>query len=247
MQQSWCLHLARSIIAYDKGRSLSRWHLTQSNDVYSKAARSENYRCRSAFKLLQIHEAFGIFKQKEKIVDLGACPGSWSQVAVKHAKPNGNFTQVLSVDILDFKPIVGVHKLSKVSIEDSTTISDVMKELWGQEGRPHLVLSDMLHNVSGESLYDHINSIKLCSLVLKFCLNHLENKGTVVMKVLSGPHQEKFKILLQKYFQKVYVFKPDASKNSSREMYFIAINFRRKLVDNDSSSDQSNDLSEELR
>ena len=227
-------------------RSSSQWHTTQSNDVFVKAAKAENYRCRSAFKLLQINESFKIFKGKKRVVDLGAAPGSWSQVAVKLVPANSSTVPVLSVDILDFEPVPGTFHLPRTNIEDKVSIDKAIEKIWGEE-KPQLVLSDMLHNVSGEKSYDHLNSIKLCSHVLKFCFSHLENNGSVVMKIYNGPHETKFVKLLEVYFKKVKRFKPDASRKTSKEHYLIALRFERRKFDKKyNKSEEKDDLSAEL-
>ena len=227
-------------------RSMSRWHNIQSNDVYVKAAKADNFRCRSAFKLLQIDDSFKIFKGKKRVVDLGAAPGSWSQVAVRQVSANSSIIPVLSVDILDFEPVSGAFHLPKTSIEDKVSIDQAMEKIWG-EGKPQLVLSDMLHNVSGENSYDHVNSVKLCSYVLKFCFSHLENNGSVVMKIYNGPHESKFVKLLEAYFKKVKRFKPDASRKTSKEHYLIALRFQRHIFDKKyNRSETRDDLSEEF-
>ena len=207
--------------------TLSNWQQRQSSDVYVKAAKAENYRCRSAFKLVQIDEAYRIFKKKERIVDLGAAPGSWSQVAVQRSVST---SQVISVDIKDFEPVPGTIHLPKTSIEDIDVISDVIQDNW-QDQKAQLVLSDMLHNVSGEKTYDHINSIKLCSNVLKFCFQHLEDNGSVVMKIYHGPHEEKFILLLRKYFKNVFTYRPDASRKTSREKFIIGKQFQSSVLE----------------
>ena len=227
-------------------RPLSRWHAQQSIDVYVKAAKAESYRCRSAFKLLQINESFSLFKGKKRVVDLGAAPGSWSQIAVKLARKEPSTIPVLSIDLLDFESVPGTIHLPKTSVENTSVINKAMEEMWG-ENKPQLVLSDMLHNVSGENSFDHLNSLKLCSHVLKFCFIHLEDRGSVVMKIYNGPHEPEFIKLLQFYFKRVKRFKPDASRKSSKEHYIIAKGFQRDVYDKKHSRPESqDDLSEEL-
>jgi 23S rRNA (uridine2552-2'-O)-methyltransferase len=227
-------------------KSLSRWHTIQATDVYVKAAKAENFRCRSAFKLLQINDSFKIFRGKKRVVDLGAAPGSWSQVATKNVIKDPSTISVLSVDILDFEPVPGTFHLPKTGIEDEAAIVESMISIWG-ENKPQLVLSDMLHNVSGQHSFDHANSVKLCSNVLKFCFNHLENKGSVVMKIYSGPYENKFIKLMEEYFKHVRRFKPDASRKSSKELYIIAIGFQRHVFDKKyNRPENKDDLSNEL-
>ena len=212
-----------------------------------KAARAENYRCRSAFKLIQIDDSFKIFKRKKRIVDLGAAPGSWSQIAVKNAVKEPSTIPVLSVDILDFESVPGTFHLPKTSIENKSAIVDAMEHIWGKK-KPQLVLSDMLHNVSGQKSFDHANSLKLCSNVLKFCFDHLEDGGSAVMKIYNGPYESKYIKLLQVYFKQVKRFKPDASRKSSKEHYIIAIGFQRHVFDKKHNRPENNDdLSDELK
>ena len=209
-----------------KRLSSSKWHHMQSMDVYSKAARIQKYRCRSAFKLLQIEDSFNVFSGVKRVVDFGAAPGSWSQVAVQKVRSDPSIIQVLSVDVMDYSQVPGAHHLTKTSIEDTDVIEEAMHKLW--EGRkPQLVLSDMLHRVAGEGSYDHVNSIKLCSQVLKFSLGHLQDRGSVVMKIYQGPHEKDLVLLLEKYFRSVTRFKPAASRSQSREHYLVSKGFRR--------------------
>ena len=205
-------------------------HFCQSNDVYAKAARSVNYRCRSAFKLLQIEESFNVFKDKCRIIDLGAAPGSWSQVATRLAHHKPPTVSVISVDVTDFDPILGTVHLPYTNAEDFVDIHKAMKSVW-KDMKPQLVLSDIHHVIDADKNLNHFNSIKICSTVINFCFSYLEDNGCVVMNIYSGPHEMKLIMLLKKYFKFVHKFKPDACHKLSNEYFIVAIAFQKGLYD----------------
>ena len=166
-----------------KGRRVSstRWLQRQLNDPYVQLAKQEGYRSRAAYKILEIHEKYKIFQKGQVIVDLGAAPGGWSQVAaskIAAGKPWGG--QVLAIDLLAMSPIVGV----KVLHQDFLELTEDDMAQWLQGKKVDVVLSDMAASSSGHTLTDHIRIMQLCEDAFIFAQNWLTEGGAFVAKIL---------------------------------------------------------------
>lgn len=173
------------------------------------------------------------------MLDLGAAPGSWSQVAVERLKSNikeskrseaqidyDKQIKVISVDLQFFVEVPGTLHLPHTDAKDYDKISAACTQCWGEDNKVQVVLSDMMHNLTGEGGTDHIKSVELCAFALKFAFQHLEKNGTVVLKVYQGSSLEKLEFLISRYFRTVNRFIPTASRKESRELFIIARGFK---------------------
>ena len=204
-----------------KGRTTSstRWLNRQANDPYVSAAKDMGYRSRAAFKLLQLDEQFKFLKSGIKLVDLGAAPGGWTQVAVDKIGARG---KVLGLDILDMEPIDGAL-LFNADIRDLSTI-DLVKN--GLSGEANVVLSDMAPSSTGDSDTDHLRVVALAEMALELALQILKKDGWFICKIWQGGVAGELRTLLQKHFTKVKFVKPEASRQESAETYLVAQGFR---------------------
>jgi 23S rRNA (uridine2552-2'-O)-methyltransferase len=200
-----------------------RWVAERRREHYYKLAKKLNYRSRASFKLIQIDDRFGIFKAGDSVVDLGACPGGWCQVAQERTWPNGH---VIGVDLRYIRPMDGVEFIIGDITEDST-----MRELLEKfNGKADVVLSDMAPNIAGHYSTDHARSINLCMFAVDVCDRILKKEGKLVMKVFMGDMFDSLKEELEKRFQSVKVHSPDASRPTSSEVYVICQGFYGKSV-----------------
>ncbi|MAF82299.1 MAG: 23S rRNA methyltransferase [Proteobacteria bacterium] len=188
------------------------------SDKYVKDANREGFRSRAAFKLLQIDAEFGLFNSCSSVLDLGCAPGSWLQVAKRKTKPNK--TLIIGVDILRSQLIQGVTQI------EGDFLNELAREkiLAAFNGRKiDVILSDMAPNLSGIKVVDGENIFKLVNLVLDFSLENLHKNGCLVVKAFeTGAGSREFRNKLAKYFEKVWLRKPLASKKVSAEQFLIA-------------------------
>lgn len=182
------------------------------NDPFVQLAQKEGYRSRAAYKLMEIDERDKLIRPGMVVVDLGATPGGWSQVAAaKGAK-------VVALDLLPLQPLAGVEFIQGDFREES-----VLAELEALlDGRKiGLVISDMAPNISGIEMSDQARAIYLCELALDFALNHLEPGGSFLVKVFQGAGFEGFIKQMRAGFAKVSTRKPKASRDRSPELYLL--------------------------
>jgi len=195
--------------------SSKAWKTRQQNDPYVKRAREEGYRARAAYKLMELDEKDQLFKGVQRVVDLGAAPGSWSQIARKRLGQSGT---VIALDLLPMEPIAGV-----VFIEGDFREDDVLAQLESALGgeKVDLVLSDMAPNLSGIGPSDQARSIHLAELALEFAEDWLDISGTLVVKVFQGAGFDELLTAFRRSFQQVKARKPAASRSESREVYLV--------------------------
>lgn len=202
--------------------SSSNWLRRQLNDPYVAKARIEGFRSRAAYKLLEIHEKFKIFTPNMKVVDLGAAPGGWSQVASKLIKAtDGNLkNKIISVDLLEIEPILGVESFQKDFFEKDT------EELIIQalKGKADIVLSDMASNTIGHKATDHIRTLLLCEQAFEFALKVLNPSGHFIAKIFRGGAENELLNKVKREFSTVKHFKPSSSRKESTEIYLVALN-----------------------
>lgn len=201
--------------------SSTRWLNRQANDPYVAAAKELGFRSRAAFKLLQIDEQFKILKPGARIVDLGAAPGGWLQVAKKVLGSKG---KLVGLDIQDIEPIDGVE-IFKADIKDLATI-DLVKNALG--GEADAVLSDMAPFSTGDRDTDHLRVIGLAEMALELAIQVLKPGGTFVCKIWQGGVAGDLRKLLQKHFGKVKFVKPGSSRQDSSETFLVAQGFRHE-------------------
>jgi len=181
-----------------------------------RKARSDGYRSRAAFKLLEIDARDRLFFAGAQVVDLGAAPGGWSQVAVRQASPGG---RVIAVDLLEFAPISGVTAL-RGDFRHAEVQAQVAAALGGQQA--DAVLSDLSPNLSGIASTDQARAAELVRAAADFCREHLKTGGIFLCKVFQGGEFRALLGELKESFEKIDVRKPGASRHESRETYLLA-------------------------
>ncbi|BFZ02597.1 hypothetical protein BsWGS_05636 [Bradybaena similaris] len=221
------LYVANSLLA-DK-LSSNIWLERQRKDIYVKQAGKENYRCRSAYKLLQIDERFHILKPGHVVVDCGAAPGSWCQVAAQKVNSLGNDSSapkglVIGVDLQNVAPIDGVHMMQSSDFTVEATQCKITEILQGRLA--DVILSDMAPKASGINFHDHEVIVKLCFSVLRFSLNVLREGGTLVCKLWTGGDQPRLETAMKSVFDHVRIVKPDASRDDSAEIFILGRGFK---------------------
>jgi len=194
------------------GKAWMREHVT---DPYVKQAKAQGYRSRSAFKLMEIDDKDRLIRPSEIVVDLGAAPGGWSQVAVERIKENG---RVLAVDILEMEPIPGVE-----FIQGDFCNEEVWRYLEAILGKKQicLVMSDMAPNISGVSVSDQARMMHLAELGMDFSINRLKSDGVFLVKVFHGHGFDDFVRKMKQVFRYVSTRKPEASRDRSAETYML--------------------------
>ncbi|MCU7849126.1 MAG: 23S rRNA (uridine(2552)-2'-O)-methyltransferase RlmE [Candidatus Thiodiazotropha sp. (ex Lucinoma kastoroae)] len=203
-----------------RSKSSRQWLDRHFNDEYVKKAQKAGYRSRAAFKLLEIQEKDRIIKLGMRVVDLGAAPGGWSQVARDLVGEKG---QVLALDILPMDPIAGVDFIQG-DFREPQPLEEMRKWLAGEP--VDLVISDMAPNVTGMASVDQPRAIYLCELALEFAREVLKPGGHFVAKVFQGEGFDAYLKALRGDFQRVVSRKPSSSRAKSREVYLVAGNFK---------------------
>ncbi|MDR3423876.1 MAG: RlmE family RNA methyltransferase [Alphaproteobacteria bacterium] len=204
-----------------RSESSRQWLQRHLNDPYVAAAQEEGFRSRAAFKLLQLDEKFGLLKPGLRILDLGAAPGGWSQVAVKAMGKKGG--KLVATDILPMQPIAGVAFLQLDFMDEDAP--EQLKALLG--GPADLVLSDMAPNTTGHPGTDHIRIMALTEMAAHFAIDILAPNGAFVCKFFQGGAERGVLDLLKKHFAKTRHAKPPASRAESSETYLVAQGFRK--------------------
>ncbi|HZD91495.1 MAG TPA: RlmE family RNA methyltransferase [Pseudolabrys sp.] len=202
--------------------SSKRWLTRQLNDPYVVRARREGYRSRAAFKLAEIDEKAHILKKGARVIDLGAAPGGWSQVAVKRvgAPEEG---KVVAIDLLPMEPVSGVAFAQLDFLAPDAP--DKLQTMLG--GRADVVLSDMAANATGHRQTDHLKIMALVELAADFAREVLAPGGSFLAKVLQGGTEASLLAGLKRDFQSVKHVKPPSSRADSAELYLLATGFRK--------------------
>jgi len=207
---------------------LSHWRKQQRKEEYFQKAKQEGYRARSAYKLLQIQEKFRIIRRGDVVVDLGAAPGSWSQVT---AKLVGNGGRVIALDLQAIEPIPGVTTLQG-DMTDPAVQAQVIDMVGGRERRcVHVVLSDAAPSTTGIKLRDHVLSMELGHTALAVAKNLLVPGGKLVIKVFEGEDLPALLREVKLAFHPVKVHTPAATRNESWESFIVAQGFKGQTVD----------------
>lgn len=195
------------------------WLERQLNDPYVARAKREGFRSRAAFKLVEIDEKFHLLNKGARVVDLGAAPGGWSEIAARRAGPSG---RVIALDILEMKPVAGVDFLQLDFLD--ATAPDRLKEMLG--GSADVVLSDMAANATGHRQTDHLRIMALADAAAAFAREVLAPGGSFLCKVLQGGTEAALLAELKRDFATVKHVKPPASRADSAELYLLAKGFR---------------------
>jgi 23S rRNA (uridine2552-2'-O)-methyltransferase len=207
-----------------KGRTVSskRWLDRQLNDPYVARARREGLRSRAAFKLIEIDDKYRLFKPGMAVVDLGAAPGGWSEVAARRVDAGNGKGRVIAIDILEMAPIAGVNFLHLDFLDPAAP--ERLIALLG--GRADVVLSDMAANATGHRQTDHFKIMALVEAAAAFASDVLAPGGAFLGKVLQGGTEGQLLASLKQGFRTVRHIKPPASRADSSELYLLATGFR---------------------
>ena len=207
------------------GRSASsqRWLTRQLNDPYVAAARHEGLRSRAAFKLREIDDQFALLKPGRRVIDLGAAPGGWSQVAAERVNARGGAGQVIGIDLLATAPLAGVEFL-RLDVYDTTAVSRLSALLRG--GQADVVLSDMAPQATGHGPTDHLRIIALAEAAAEVAASILAPGGAFLCKVFQGGTERTLFDGLRRAFTSVKHSKPPSSRARSAELYVVAQGFR---------------------
>ncbi len=200
-----------------QAKTSKAWMKEHVNDFFVKQSKKDGYRSRAAYKLLEITERDQILKPGMTVVDLGATPGSWSQVASNIVGAKG---KVIALDILEMLPLPGVEFIQH-DFREEYAVLELRKHLG--EHQLNLVISDMSPNISGIVISDQAKSMHLAELALTFSIEHLNYGGSFLVKVFQGRDFDQFLREMRTEFKKVVVRKPKASRDRSNELYLLGL------------------------
>jgi 23S rRNA (uridine2552-2'-O)-methyltransferase len=204
--------------------SSQRWLERQLNDPYVAAAKREGYRSRAAYKLIEIDDKYHFLKSGHRVVDLGAAPGGWSQIAADRVKSIGHGPgQVVAIDILPFEPLAGVE-MTQLDFMEPEAEPWLKKMLRG--GAADIVLSDMAASTVGHTNTDHLRIMMLAEAAAHFACDVLAPGGAFLCKVFQGGTERELLDLLKRRFTTVRHVKPPASRSGSAELYVLATGFK---------------------
>jgi 23S rRNA (uridine2552-2'-O)-methyltransferase len=203
----------------DRTVSSARWLERQLNDPYVHAAKTKGYRSRAAFKIVELDDKFRFFKKGARVLDLGAAPGGWSQIAVQRVGATG---RVVAMDILEMEPIDGAILFQADMLEDETP--QLLIDALG--GPADVVLTDMAAPTTGHRATDHLRTSTLLEAAIDMAEATLKPGGTFVGKAFQGGAANELLQRLKKRFASVKHVKPPASRSDSAELYLLARGFR---------------------
>jgi len=205
-----------------KGRKISstRWLQRQLNDPYVIEAKRLGYRSRAAFKLIELDDKFHFLNKGAKVIDLGAAPGGWTQVAMQRIGTQGH---VVGIDLQEMEAIAGADLIQADFLDDDAP--DRLKDLLG--GEADLVMSDMAAAATGHPQTDHLRIMGLLEAAVDFAADVLAPGGAFIGKVLQGGTENELLAALKRDFKTVKHAKPPASRSDSAEVYVVAMGFRK--------------------
>jgi 23S rRNA (uridine2552-2'-O)-methyltransferase len=208
--------------AKKRSHSSTLWLQRQLNDPYVARAKREGYRSRAVYKLAEIDDKAKFLKPGARVVDLGAAPGGWSQLAAKRVGAADGKGRVVAIDLLEMDPVPGVEFLQLDFLDPSAP--DILKEKLG--GPADVVLSDMAANATGHRKTDHLKIVALVEAAAMFAAEVLKPGGAFLAKVLQGGTEGELLAMLKRDFASVKHVKPAASRQDSAELYVLATGFR---------------------
>jgi 23S rRNA (uridine2552-2'-O)-methyltransferase len=211
--------------------SSRQWLERHINDPYVQRAQLEGYRARAAFKLLEIDEKHHILRNARRIIDLGAAPGSWSQIASKVTRSTDEDIRVAAIDFLEMTQLPGVKILQLDFLEPDAPA----KLLEAVGGTPDLVLSDMAAPTTGHHRTDHLRTMHLCEVAAHFAIEVLAEGGHFLAKTFQGGTERELLTLLKQNFHQVVHVKPGASRAESVEMFLLAKGFKGRKTEPDAT------------
>jgi 23S rRNA (uridine2552-2'-O)-methyltransferase len=199
--------------------SSTRWLQRQLNDPYVKEAKRLGYRSRAAFKLIEMEEKLNIIKKDMLVVDLGAAPGGWTQVAVEKGAKH-----VIGIDLLEIEDMEGAEFI-QMDFTDNEAPDKLLEMLGGE--KPDMVISDLSPYTTGHKKTDHLKIMALVEMAYDFAVQVLKPGGHFIAKVFQGGAQSDLLKMVKADFETVKHMKPPASRKGSPEQYLVALNFRK--------------------
>ncbi len=195
---------------------MTRWYSEKKKDYYYKEAKKHGYRARSAFKLLQIQQRYRVLRRGGVVIDLGASPGGWSQIAAKYA------SIVIAVDLQPMQPLDRV-----IFVKGDITKDETIEKIRQHISEADVVISDASPNISGKYTMDQARSVWLCQNALKIAKEFLKEGGNFVCKIFEGEDYPQFLQEVKKHFRMVKAHAPKASRKQSSEIYIVAKGFKK--------------------
>lgn len=208
--------------ARGRKKSSTRWLERQLNDPYVQWAKKEGYRCRAVYKIIELDDKFRFFKPGRRVLDLGAAPGGWTQIAVDRCQSPTAAPRVVAVDLLDMEPIKGAICIRQDFMDHKAP--DVLRKALG--AKADVVLSDMAPNTTGHAATDHLRIMALLEAAYEFSCDMLQPGGVFVAKVFQGGTEQNLLAAMRKDFTAVRHAKPKSSRADSSEIYVVATGFR---------------------
>ncbi|XP_031635911.1 rRNA methyltransferase 2, mitochondrial-like [Contarinia nasturtii] len=223
-----CTHLKKGP-SKAKSHSSHQWLTRQMTDPFVELAKMKNYRCRSAFKLLEINEKTKILQPGQTVIDCGASPGSWTEIAVNETNANGKMKNkpkgfVIGIDLLSIHPIEGAHLLSHSDFTLTKTQDQIRELLKGR--KIDCVLSDMAPNSTGVRSLDQDKIMDLVYNVLRFAILMSSENASLLVKIWDNGNVKKFEEIALRYYKTFKHIKPEASRSDSAEKFLLAKDFR---------------------
>ncbi len=205
----------------------SRWEMERKKDPYYKRAKADDYRSRASYKLKQLDKKYKIIRKGDTVVDLGAAPGGWSQVAMEKVEEEGI---VVAVDLNRIKPLDGENFYRIRGDFTNENVQNKIKKIVG--GHTKVLISDASPTLTGIKDIDHLRSIDLIESVISIGDNILEDKGNIVIKAFQGEEYKNLIDKLKKKFKVLKTTKPPSSRKKSSEMYIVGLGFKRPKKNN---------------
>jgi len=203
--------------------SSRRWLERHMNDPYVQRSKAEGYRSRAAYKLIEIDDRYNLLKPGLKVIDLGAAPGGWCQVAAARTKSAPETPHVVGIDYLGMDGVPGALVLEMDFLDDEAPAKLI--EVLG--GEPDIVLSDMAAPTTGHRRTDHLRTMHLCEVAADFAMSVLKPGGHFLAKTFQGGTEAELLNRLKRSFRSVHHVKPPASRDESAELYLLAKDFKR--------------------
>ncbi|MDC9808216.1 RlmE family RNA methyltransferase [Rhizobium binxianense] len=207
--------------------SSRQWLQRHINDPYVQRAQLEGYRARAAFKLLEIDEKYHILRGARRIIDLGAAPGSWSQIAAKVTGSTDEDIRVAAIDFLEMTQLPGV-KILQLDFLDPSAPEKLLEAVGGT---PDLVISDMAAPTTGHHRTDHLRTMHLCEVAAHFAVEVLGEGGHFLTKTFQGGTERELLAMLKQNFRQVVHVKPNSSRAESVEMFLLAKGFKGRKAE----------------
>lgn len=213
-----CFCATAKVLKVASSRDWLNRHL---KDPYVKRAQKDNYRARSAYKLVEVQERWGLVRRGQAVVECGAAPGAWTQVLADLLGGDGC---IVSCDLLDIEPVAGAITLPYTDFTKPESQQRILEKLGGR--KIDLVLSDMSPNLSGQKCSDHEEICRLVYAVIRFALQNSAQDAQLLAKMFDGPNTPKMVTDLERFYRKVSHVKPASSRKESSELYLLAQGFK---------------------